>query len=50
MDVAQREIQKVKNGRFILLPVSDQTRGHYTFFVAPAWEKYLKQLMEVSQQ
>lgn len=48
--VAQREIQKVKKGKFILLPVSDETRGHYTFFVAPVWEKYLKELLEVSER
>ena len=46
--MAQRGIQKVKNGKFILLPVSEQTRGHYTFFVAPVWEKYLKELLHAS--
>ena len=49
MGVAEREIKKVKNGRFILMPVSHETRGHYTFFQAAVWQKYLEQLLEESK-
>ncbi len=27
LGIAEREIEKVKNGRFVLLPISDQTHG-----------------------
>jgi len=30
LGIAEREIKKVKNGRFVLLPISDETRGHGT--------------------
>jgi homoserine O-acetyltransferase len=48
MGVAQREMPNVKNGKFILLPVTGETRGHYTFFVASAWQKYLQELLEAT--
>jgi homoserine O-acetyltransferase/O-succinyltransferase len=44
--VAEREMKKVKNGTFILLPATDQTRGHYTYYQAALWQKYLGQLLE----
>lgn len=50
MGVAEREIKKVKNGKFVLLPITDKTRGHYTFFVASAWKQYLQELLEGSQK
>jgi homoserine O-acetyltransferase/O-succinyltransferase len=49
MGVAEQEIKKVKNGKFVLLPVSGQTRGHYTFFQAAVWQKYLAQLLDESK-
>ncbi len=30
MGIAEREIKKVKQGRFVLLPASEQTHGHGT--------------------
>ena len=50
MGVAEREIKKVKNGKFVLLPVSGQTRGHYTFFQAAVWQPQLAQLLDESKQ
>jgi homoserine O-acetyltransferase/O-succinyltransferase len=49
MGVAEREIKKVKAGTFVLMPISDQTRGHYTFFQAAVWQNYLARLLEQSQ-
>jgi homoserine O-acetyltransferase len=46
LDVAREGMQRVRNGEFVLLPVSDQTRGHYTFLSAPVWRPYLKALLE----
>jgi homoserine O-acetyltransferase len=49
MGVAEKEMKKVKNGKFVLLPVTDDTRGHYTFFQAAVWQKYLAQLLDESK-
>jgi homoserine O-acetyltransferase len=45
---AEREIKKVKNAQFILLPISDETRGHGTHTRAVVWKQYLRQLLEKS--
>ena len=50
MGVAEREMKNVKNAHFALLPVTEATRGHYTFFQAPVWQKYLAQLLEESKR
>jgi len=49
LGIAEREIKKVKNGKFILLPTSDQTFGHGTHTHAAVWQQYLKELLEESQ-
>ena len=46
LGIAEREIKKVKNGRFVLLPVSDETRGHGTHTRAALWKQYLAELLE----
>jgi homoserine O-acetyltransferase len=46
LGIAEQEIKKVKNGKFVLLPFSDQSRGHYTFFQAAVWQKHLAEFME----
>ena len=48
LDMASREIKKVKNGRFVLLPISDETRGHGTHTRAAVWKQYLAELLEKS--
>ncbi len=49
LGIAEREIKKVKNGRFVLLPVSNQTHGHGTHTDAAVWQQYLKELLEQTQ-
>ncbi len=50
LGIAEREIKKVKNGRFILLPISDRTHGHGIHTDAAVWQAYLKELLERSRQ
>jgi homoserine O-acetyltransferase len=50
LGIAEREIKKVKNGRFVLLPISDQTRGHGTHTQAAVWQQYLEELLAASAQ
>jgi homoserine O-acetyltransferase len=47
--IAEREIKRVKNGHFVLLPASDQTHGHGTHTWAALWQQYLAQLLQASQ-
>ncbi len=39
LGIVERLIQRVPHGRFILLPISDQTRGHGTHTLAAVWKK-----------
>jgi homoserine O-acetyltransferase len=41
----EREIQRVKNGRFILLPVTDETRGHGTHSLPRLWQRHLAEIL-----
>jgi homoserine O-acetyltransferase len=48
LGIAEREIKRVKQGRFVLIPLSDQTHGHGTHTWAAVWQQYLKELLESS--
>jgi homoserine O-acetyltransferase len=49
LGIAEREIKRIKAGRFVLLPASDQTHGHGTHTWAAVWQQYLAQLLETSK-
>jgi homoserine O-acetyltransferase len=49
LGIAEREIKRVKRGRFILLPASEQTHGHGTHTWAAVWQQYLVQLLDASK-
>jgi homoserine O-acetyltransferase len=38
-------IKKVKRGRFVLIPISDQTRGHGTHSLPQIWGEELKKFL-----
>ena len=46
LGIAEREIKKLKDGRFVLLPISEETRGHGTHTRAAVWKQYLGELLE----
>ncbi len=48
LGIAEREIKNVKRGRFVLLPITDQTRGHDTHTLPAIWHQYLAQLLAES--
>jgi len=50
LGIAEREIKKVKNGRFILLPTTDETRGHGTHSQPKIWGKYLEELLKATER
>ena len=45
LGIAEREITRVPNGKFVLIPTSDQTHGHGTHTWAATWQQYLKELL-----
>jgi homoserine O-acetyltransferase len=45
LGVAEREIKRVKNAKFVLIPASEQTHGHGTHTWAAIWQEYLKELL-----
>jgi len=49
LGIAEREIKKVKRGRFVLLPITDQTRGHGTHTLAAVWKQYLAEVLAESE-
>jgi homoserine O-acetyltransferase len=49
LGIAEREIKRIKGGRFVLLPASDQTHGHGTHTWAAVWQQYLAQLLDASK-
>ncbi len=48
LGIAQKESPLLKNGTFILLPISETTHGHGTHTWAINWKQYLQQLLDKS--
>ena len=46
LGVLDREIRRVKNGRVLLIPASEQTAGHGTTAQARFWKKELAELLQ----
>jgi homoserine O-acetyltransferase/O-succinyltransferase len=49
LGIMEREIKRVKRGRYVLLPITDQTRGHGTHSLPAIWKQYLAELLEESK-
>lgn len=49
LGIAEQQIRRVRHGRFVLLPISDKTRGHGTHTLPAIWGPYLKELLAESQ-
>lgn len=50
LGIMEEEIKKVKNGRYILLPITDQTSGHGTHSNPKIWGNYLEELLKISEK
>jgi homoserine O-acetyltransferase len=49
LGVIDEEIQRVKKGKLVLLPITDQTRGHGTHSLPAIWQNYLAELLQRSE-
>lgn len=45
----EQNIKRVKRGRYILIPISDQTRGHGTHSLPTIWRQHLRALLDESK-
>jgi homoserine O-acetyltransferase/O-succinyltransferase len=49
LKTAEKNIKLISHGQFVLLPITDQTRGHGTHTMAAIWKQYLVQILEESK-
>ena len=49
LGIAQREAPRIRNGRFVLIPIGPDTHGHGTHTWAPLWQDELKALLARSE-
>ena len=49
LGIMEREVKRVKHGRFVLIPITDQTRGHQTHSLAIAWKNHLAELLAATE-
>ncbi len=49
LDIMPKMIKRVPRGRYVLLPITDQTRGHGTHTLPAIWSAYLAELLQESQ-
>ena len=47
--IAEKMVKRIPRGKFILLTISDQTRGHGTHTAAAVWKNYLAEFMNATE-
>ena len=50
LKVGETFAPRLKKGRFVLLPITDQTRGHGTHTLAAVWQDHLAELLKESER
>jgi homoserine O-acetyltransferase len=50
LGIAEREIKRVKRGRFVLIPASESTHGHGTYLWGAFWGKDLAELLAATKK
>jgi homoserine O-acetyltransferase len=50
LGIAQRLVGNIPHAKFILIPISDATRGHGTHTVAAIWKDYLIEFLKETQK
>ena len=49
LGIAEKMVTQIPHARFILLPITDQTRGHGTHTAAAVWKDYLAEFMRQTE-
>jgi homoserine O-acetyltransferase len=50
LGIAEREVKKIRDARFILIPISEATHGHGTHTWAAVWQDHLAELLKESER
>ena len=50
LGIPEREIKRVKRGKYVLIPIGPDTRGHGTHTIAKVWQQYLAELLRESEK
>ena len=45
LGTVERAMTEIKEGRYVLIPFSDKTHGHFTHYYAAVWKPYLISFM-----
>jgi homoserine O-acetyltransferase len=49
LGIAETQVKRMPNAKFILIPTSDATRGHGTHTMAAVWKDYLDEFMKETE-
>lgn len=49
LGIAEKMVTRMPHARFILIPISDATRGHGTHTMAAVWKDYLAEFMKATE-
>ncbi|MEA3180025.1 MAG: homoserine O-acetyltransferase/O-succinyltransferase [Gammaproteobacteria bacterium] len=50
LGILERQIHRVPHGKAVVIPFSDQTRGHGSHTIAVLWKQYLQELLQTSDR
>ncbi len=50
LGILEREIKRVKRGKALVIPQSENTRGHGTHTLAAVWKQHLADLLRKSER
>jgi homoserine O-acetyltransferase len=50
LGIAEQQVKRIKNGRFVLIPIGPETRGHGTHTMAAVWKDYLAELLKETER
>ena len=50
LQILEREIKRVRNGRAVVLPLTPDTAGHGTHTLAAVWKRYLEDLLKQTER
>ena len=45
LGTVERAMKEIKEGRYLVIPYSDKTHGHFTHYYAAVWKPYLSDFM-----
>jgi homoserine O-acetyltransferase len=49
LKIIDKDIARVKQGKYVLLPITDETRGHGTHSLPAIWQQHLAELLQRSE-